>query len=405
VKSAVVAFDSRSVALSHASAAKRIPAFDHLRAFVIFLVVLHHAAMGYCTGGQAAHGGDYTKATAPVVDPVQWDGFNLVVMANDSFFMPLMFLLAGLFVRPSLARKGLGRHLADRVRRLGGPLLLGIVTVVPLSYYVSYLQSGGTAGFGTFWVRMVTIGPWPSGPLWFVGALLVFDTATALVLSRDKVRLGVRRLVAALDRRPKIVWFTAFLALAALVFLPALALLGPSLWVTAGPFGIQASRIGLYAFFFVAGVIVGADRLAAFFEGRWQGWTLLAVVAAVLLLALHAATLPAMVHGAVMLSFCVPMAFGLLAVAVRFGAQHNAVGDNLGANAYGIYLLHYPIVLLDPVRAAAAVARSGLEGPAGAGLGLCLELACLGPAAPPAGRCPYRLAYSTHGQAKATRAV
>jgi len=345
VKSVVVAFDSRSVALSHVSATKRIPAFDHLRAFVIFLVVLHHAAMGYCTGGQAAHGGDYTKATAPVVDPAQWDGFNLMVMANDSFFMPLMFLLAGLFVRPGLARKGLGRYLADRALRLGVPLLVGTVTVVPLSYYVSYLQSGGMAGFGVFWARMVTVGPWPSGPLWFVGALLVFDTATALVLSRDKVRLGVRRLLAALDRRPKIVWFTTFLALAALVFLPALVLLGPSLWLTAGPFGIQASRIGLYAFFFVAGVIVGADRLAAFFEDRWQGWPLLAVVAAVLLFALHAAALPAMVHGAVMLLFCVAMAFGLLALAVRFGAQRSAVGDGLGANTYGIYLLHYPVVL------------------------------------------------------------
>ena len=190
---------------------KRIPAFDYLRAFVIFLVVLHHAVMAYCTGGHAARGGDYTNATAPVVDPAQWDGFNLMVMGNDSFFMPLMFLLAGLFVRPSLARKGLGRYLADRALRLGVPLLVGIVTVVPLSYYASYLQSGGTADFAAFWARMVTAGPWPSGPLWFVGALLVFDTATALILSRDPVRLGVRRLLAALDRRPKVVWFAAFL--------------------------------------------------------------------------------------------------------------------------------------------------------------------------------------------------
>ena len=233
-------------------------------------------------GGHVARGGEYTKATAPVVDPAQWDGFNLMVMANDSFFMPLMFLLAGLFVRPNLARKGLGRYLADRALRLGVPLLVGIVTVVPLSYYISYLQSGGTADFAAFWTRMVTAGPWPSGPLWFVGALLVFDAATALILSRDSVRLGVRRLLSALDRRPKTVWFAAFLALSTLVFLPAVTLLGPSLWLTAGPFGIQASRIGLYAFFFVAGVIVGADRLAASFEDRWLRWSVLAVLAATL---------------------------------------------------------------------------------------------------------------------------
>ena len=345
MKSIVLAFDPRSVALSHASATKRIPAFDYLRAFVIFLVVLHHAVMAYCTGGHVARGGDYTKATAPVVDPAQWDGFNLMVMGNDSFFMPLMFLLAGLFVRPSLARKGLGRYLVDRALRLGVPLLVGIVTIVPLSYYVSYLQSGGTADFAAFWARMVTVGPWPSGPLWFVGALLVFDAATALILTRDPVRLGVRQLLTTLDRRPKVVWFAAFLALAALVFLPALAILGSSLWLTAGPFGIQASRIGLYAIFFVAGVIVGADRLAAFFGNQWRRWPLLAAFAAMLFFTLHGAALPAIADGGLMLLFCVTMAVGLLAVAVHFGRRRSAVGDSLGANAYGIYLLHYPIVL------------------------------------------------------------
>jgi peptidoglycan/LPS O-acetylase OafA/YrhL len=345
VKSVLLAFDPRSVALSRASVTERIPAFDYLRAFVIFLVVLHHAVMAYCTGGHAARGGDYTNSTAPVVDPAQWDGFNLMVMGNDGFFMPLMFLLAGLFVRPSLARKGLGRYLADRALRLGVPLLVGIVTVVPLSYYASYLQSGGTADFPAFWVRMVTAGPWPSGPLWFVGALLVFDAATALILSRDSVQLWVRRLLAALDRRPKVVWFAAFLLLSALVFLPALGAFGPSLWLTAGPFGIQASRIGLYVFFFVAGMIVGASRLAAFFVNRWQRWPLIAILATLLFFALRGVTLPTVVDGAVMLLFCVAMAVGLVALAVSCGCRRGTVGDSLGANAYGIYLLHYPIVL------------------------------------------------------------
>lgn len=345
MKSAVLAFDSRSVPLAHAVAAPRIPAFDHLRAFVIFLVVLHHAAMAYCTGGEAAQGGDYTNATAPVVDAAQWSGFNRIVTWNDSFFMPLMFLLAGLFVRPSLARKGLGRYLADRALRLGVPLLVGIVTVVPLSYYAAYLQGGGTAGVADFWARMVTAGPWPSGPLWFVGALLVFDAASALVLSRDPVRLGVRRLLAVLDRRPKAVWFAGLVALAALAFLPALVVLGPARWLTAGPFGIQASRIGLYALFFAAGVIVGAGRLAAAFEDRWLRWPLLAAVATALFFAQRDVALPTAVDGAVMVLFCAATAIGLLALAVRFGHRRSALGDSLGANAYGIYLLHYPIVL------------------------------------------------------------
>jgi peptidoglycan/LPS O-acetylase OafA/YrhL len=340
VKSAAVAFESvrQSSASESAPAAQRIPAFDYLRVFVIFLVVLHHAIFAYCTGGQPAHGGDYTSGSAPVVDGAEWGAFNVIVRWNDSFFMPLMFLLAGLFVRPSLERKGLGRYLADRALRLGMPLLIGIATIVPLSYYPAYLQGGGTRSFTAFWTHMVTKGPWPSGPLWFVGALLVFDLATVLLLTRA----GVRRMTAALDRCSPTAWFVVFVALAALAYLPARAALGSSLWLTAGPFGIQASRIGLYAFFFVAGVVVGADRLSAGLAHHWLRWPLLAVLVTVLM---FGTPLPPWAEGLVMLLFATTMAAGLLALAVHLGRRRSAAGDSLSANAYGIYLMHWPIVL------------------------------------------------------------
>jgi surface polysaccharide O-acyltransferase-like enzyme len=261
-----------------------------------------------------------------------------MVRWNDSFFMPLMFLLAGLFVRPSLERKGLARYFADRALRLGVPLLVGIVTVVPLSYYAAYLQGGGTRGFAAFWAKMVTTGPWPSGPLWFVGALLVFDLVTVLLLTRA----GVQRMTTALDRRSPTAWFVLFVALAALAYLPAQAALGSSLWLTAGPFGIQASRIGLYALFFFAGVIVGADRLTSGLAHHWLRWPLLAAVATVLL---FSASLPAWTDSLVMVLFATAMAAGLLAVAVHLGRRRSPLGDSLSANAYGIYLVHWPIVL------------------------------------------------------------
>lgn len=344
----VASFDStrgssslRIASSSRPKAAERIAAFDYLRVFVIFLVIVHHAVMAYCTGGEAAHGGSYTNGSAPVVDGAEWGGFNLIVQWNDGFFMPLMFLLAGLFVRPSLERKGFGRYLADRALRLGVPLLVGVATVVPLSYYATYLQAGGSGGFGAFWAHMVTKGPWPSGPLWFLGALLVFDLATVLVLSR----VNVRRLTTAWDRLTPGRQFLLFFALAMLAYLPARVVIGGSFWLTAGPFGIQASRIGLYAFFFVAGAIVGADRVAAIFDRHWLSWPLLAALATALLVAADRRSLPDWVDGAVMVVFATAMAAGLLALAVRFGRQHSATGDNLSANAYGIYVMHWPIVL------------------------------------------------------------
>src|SRR5215471_18425674 len=59
----------------------------------------------------------------PVLDAQRWVGFALFVGFNDTFFMALMFFLSGLFVWPSLRRKGAGTFLRDRVLRLGLPFL------------------------------------------------------------------------------------------------------------------------------------------------------------------------------------------------------------------------------------------------------------------------------------------
>jgi membrane-bound acyltransferase YfiQ involved in biofilm formation len=155
-------------------------------------------------------------------------------------------------------------------------------------------------------------------------------------------RAGVRRLTVALDRRSPTAWFAVFVVLAALAYLPARAALGSSLWLTAGPFGIQASRIGLYGFFFVAGVIVGADRLTAGLAHHWLRWPLLAALVTALM---FGASLPAWADGIVMLLFATTMAAGLLALAVHLGRRRSVTGDSLSANAYGIYLMHWPIVL------------------------------------------------------------
>ncbi len=347
---AVALARSQAVTLSReqhpARAAQRLPAFDYLRVFVIALVVLQHAAMAYCTGGELPHGGSYTNGSAPVVEAgAGWSGFNLAVSWTNGFFMPLMFLLSGLFVRASFRRKGLGSYLADRALRLGVPLLVGIVTLVPLAYYAAYLQGDGHARFALFWAHMVGEGPWPSGPLWFVGDLLVFDALLALLLARPVVQRGLRRLDTLLDRTPAGRWFAAFIALSALAYLPLHLAFGGAEWLTAGPFGIQADRIGLYFFFFAAGALVGAARLGRAFENQWMRWPLLAALMNAVFFAVQGVDLPDLVDGVVTVLFSTTMALGLLALAQQLGRRRTAMGDALAANAYGIFLLHWPIVL------------------------------------------------------------
>ena len=76
------------------------------------MVLFHHAVIPYTYFGHT--------------DPKFWVGFDVVVLATDSFFMAMFFFLSGLFVWPSLVHKPPQVFLRDRLLRLGlGPLVLG----------------------------------------------------------------------------------------------------------------------------------------------------------------------------------------------------------------------------------------------------------------------------------------
>jgi len=117
----------------------RIAFVDYLRAFAVLLVVLHHAALAYVTWGFL---NPYSpmETFSPIVDGAKWSSFNTIVSANDTFFMPLLFLLSGLFVWRSLQSKGVRGFILARLKRLGIPFVIGVVVLTPLAYYPTMLE-------------------------------------------------------------------------------------------------------------------------------------------------------------------------------------------------------------------------------------------------------------------------
>src|SRR5258707_10273865 len=136
-------------------------ALDRARTFLTLVVVFHHAVIPYTYFGHT--------------DPKSWIGFDAVVLATDSFFMAMFFFLSGLFVWPSLAHKPPHIFLRDRLLRLGLPFAIVAFTLIPIAYYAISLRHHPDISFTTFWWKTITVGPWPSGPLWFVWVLLCFD--------------------------------------------------------------------------------------------------------------------------------------------------------------------------------------------------------------------------------------
>ncbi|MGF3022089.1 acyltransferase family protein [Methylobacterium aquaticum] len=340
----------------------RAVTLDRLRGALVGLVVLHHAILAYCTFGHVDRA-DSALSTAPIVDPERWRAFDALVLLDDAFFMPLLFLLSGLFVWDGLARKGPGAFLRDRMRRLGLPFAVAVLTLVPLAYYPSFLQAGGRAGFAAFWIRTVTVGPWPSGPPWFLGVLLAFDAVAALVF----VRMAGRPPAGGANPHPLSLptalstpasGFVVLVAVSGLLYIPLLLAVGPARWVGFGPFAIQASRVGLYATYFAAGAVLGRGGMPAIrrcgqaLVPHWRLWSVLAVPAGLMLLAAGAigaaGRWPAgdalALEGVARTVFCATAALALPALFLRFGGRPSRAWDSLSANSFAIYLLHYPAV-------------------------------------------------------------
>src|SRR3954452_22645338 len=124
----------------------RSAALDRTRTFLTLVVLLHHAVIPYTHFGHT--------------DPKSWIGFDMVVLATDSFFMAMFFFLSGLFVWPGLGHKAPQVFLRDRLLRLGLPFTIAAVTVIPIAYYALELRYHPGTGFADFWWKMVTSGPW-----------------------------------------------------------------------------------------------------------------------------------------------------------------------------------------------------------------------------------------------------
>jgi surface polysaccharide O-acyltransferase-like enzyme len=145
-----------------------------------------------------------------------------------------------------------------------------------------------------------------------------------------------------------------------LLYLPLLIAFGPTRWVSFGPVAIQASRVLLYAAYFVTGVALGASglanikRLGQAVAHHWAGWAVLALLTAAALvgtrplLAVTSSTLSRWAGlgcaGLALATYCAAACFALLALFLRFGGRPGPLGTSLAANSFAIYLLHYPTV-------------------------------------------------------------
>ncbi|QIO37239.2 acyltransferase family protein [Bradyrhizobium sp. 1(2017)] len=326
-------------------------AIDRARTFLTLVVLLHHAVIPYTYFGHT--------------DPKYFFGFDMIVLATDSFFMAMFFFLSGLFAWSGIARKGPLNYLQDRLLRLALPFVICAFTVIPIAYYAISLRHHPEIGFSEYYWNMITKGPWPSGPIWFLWVLLGFDLVACLLYRLSPNLLDPINRLSLHGRRRPAVFFAVMLAVTAVFYVPGLVHYGHSSWFEFGPFSVQQGRVMLYAtyFFFGAGIgVAQMDRGLLAVDGRmarvsWD-WMVLAIVPYCLLWVLifikreilgNPSPLPdwyEALYAICFTVFSVAVMFLILAFFQRFRQSGSAkLLDPMQGDAYGMFLVHYPIAL------------------------------------------------------------
>jgi peptidoglycan/LPS O-acetylase OafA/YrhL len=340
-------------------------AIDNLRAIVIVLVLAFHSVLAYLNflpaHPFAFDAPPYLWRSFPIVDTARFMGFDLFCAWLDVFLMSFFFMLSGLFVWPSLERKGAWTFLSDRLLRIGVPFLVVAFLLMPVAHYPSYLQTAAEPSIAAFWRHWLGLPFWPSGPMWFLWPLLLWDVLAATLyplLARH--RDAVLRISTYARRHPGR-FLVGFVLASAIAYVPLALIFGPSGWAQRGPFSFQLSRPLHYLLYFFAGAAIGAcgiERGLLAADGplvrRWPAWLAAALASFVLWLAVMSQIVadptgsPIAWQIAAALTFvlaCFSSCCFVFAASLRFAQFRTRIGDSLKDNAYGMYLAHYLFIV------------------------------------------------------------
>jgi glucans biosynthesis protein C len=337
---------------------------SNLRGFTILMVVAFHACIAYLRSQPLSalpfNEPPYGWMANPIIDSERWFGLDLFCAFQYVYLMHLMFLLSGLFVWPSLVRKGGRTFLYDRCLRLGVPFIFGVSLLMPLAYYPVYRVTAVDSSWSTFWLHWTALPFWPSGPMWFLWLLLTLNIAVAAlyVLAPHSIEF-LGRLSAQAGEHPGR-YAVALVTISALAYVPLAAVFQPWQWVRFGPFGFQPSFVLPYAVYFFAGLGVGAGGFAGglfaadgSLARQWVVWLAAAPAAFLVWIIPTALVVSRQGPGLLGLQVVADIGFAvssttsclaLVAVFLRFAVRWPML-SNLSENAYGIYLIHYVFII------------------------------------------------------------
>ena len=159
---------------------ERVHYVDNLRWITISLLVLYHACMAYNTWGEKNY--IFFKDIKPLA---------FIIVLISPWFMPLMFVLAGISASYSLSKRGYGSFIGERFKRLGIPLLIGLIINTPILSYIADITHNHYKGnfiqhYVVFFSKFTDLsgydGGFALGHLWFLLVLILISLIACLII-------------------------------------------------------------------------------------------------------------------------------------------------------------------------------------------------------------------------------
>ncbi len=331
---------------------------DHLRVFLIILVVLHHVAMVYGASSP------FYYVEPPFTNPLAFLVLLVFALVNQSWFMGAFFLLAGYFTPGSFDRKGPGSFLKGRLLRFGVPLIIYTFILNPISELGTYLMPASLTGITEPLTWKIFQHIYPSliglGPLWFVAMLLIFSIVYVVwrILTRKRTPssmtessvlsyLGIGIFILALAAASYLVRIIIPLGKSVFEF-PTLAYLPQ--YLSFFLVGIVAFRNNWFRNLpssmggvgFVSAVVAGVFLFPLGFSGNLFSLELSEVLGN----AMGNGHWQSAVYALWDSIFAVGICLGLIILFRHFFNGQGRFGRFLSQQGYAVYLLHIPIIVL-----------------------------------------------------------
>ena len=150
----------------------RLAYLDNLKVVLVAGVIVAHAAMTYGAAGTwVFESGDVGGSTLGSVTEIL---FSVLIGIGVMFAMGLFMLISGLLTPRAVARAGSRSFALSRLARLGLPIVIYVVLVMPLlGILVAYTVGGRSGAIWPYYVSLLE--NLSTGPLWFIVILLAIS--------------------------------------------------------------------------------------------------------------------------------------------------------------------------------------------------------------------------------------